>query len=189
VEGLAAREGPQAPTPRAFRGRRYEKYDTDLELLPQHKSDDPFMDEYLRAMDEINDLTLVSSAHPAPPRPPPTAPLPLRARVPGGAWYAPPSLHAATAAQKADEISQEKNRALKAAMNADLRKSKIALMEQTVPQLENLVKTGKEVTPEIVRERLAKVCLRRVECAPRRKGRQVPRGRVQAARLSPEASE
>ena len=60
-------------------------------------------------------------------------------------------------AQKAEEIAQEKNRALKAAMNAELRKAKTAMVEETVPALEKLVKKGKGVTKERMEERVHKV--------------------------------
>ena len=60
--------------------------------------------------------------------------------------------------QKAEEIAQEKNRALKAAMNAELRKSKAFLLEDAVPKLEKLVKKGKGLSTERIQERLQKVC-------------------------------
>lgn len=61
--------------------------------------------------------------------------------------------------QKAEEVAQEKNRALKAAMNAELRKSKAFMLEDTVPKLEKLVKKGKGVTKEKAEERIYKVRL------------------------------
>ncbi|GAB4818942.1 hypothetical protein N2152v2_005988 [Parachlorella kessleri] len=58
---------------------------------------------------------------------------------------------------KAEEIAQEKNRALKAAMNAELRKSKAFLLEDAVPKLEKLVKKGKGLSTERIQERLQKL--------------------------------
>lgn len=59
--------------------------------------------------------------------------------------------------QKADEVAQEKNRALKAAMNAELRKAKAFLMEDSVPKLAKMVKKGKNLTQQKIDERLRKV--------------------------------
>eukprot|EP00891_Asterochloris_glomerata_P008955 jgi/Astpho2/8955/e_gw1.00133.122.1_t len=60
---------------------------------------------------------------------------------------------------KADEIAAEKNRAQKAAMNAELRRAKGALMAEDVPKLEKLLKKGKNVTPQVIADRQVKVKL------------------------------
>lgn len=54
---------------------------------------------------------------------------------------------------RSDEIAGEKNRALKAALNAELRKSKATLLEQAVPLLEKMAKKGKGLTPEKIQSR------------------------------------
>lgn len=95
--------------------QKYERWVGDPQQ-EREKSGDPFMDEYLPAMDRIQDLNL-----------------------------------------KAEEVAQEKNRALKAAMNAELRKSKAFMLEDTVPKLEKLVKKGKGVTKEKAEERIYKI--------------------------------
>ncbi|KAA6429691.1 MAG: Qc-SNARE SYP7-family [Trebouxia sp. A1-2] len=58
---------------------------------------------------------------------------------------------------KADEIAAEKNRATKAALNAELRRSKAALLETDVPKLEKLIRKGKNVTKTVIDDRMAKV--------------------------------
>ncbi|KAL3142916.1 hypothetical protein ABBQ38_003203 [Trebouxia sp. C0009 RCD-2024] len=58
---------------------------------------------------------------------------------------------------KADEIAVEKNRATKAALNAELRRSKAALLETDVPKLEKLLRKGKNVTKTVIDDRMAKV--------------------------------
>ncbi|KAK9800875.1 hypothetical protein WJX73_004063 [Symbiochloris irregularis] len=57
---------------------------------------------------------------------------------------------------KAEEISQEKNRATKAVLNAEQRKAKANLLEVELPKLEKLVRKGK-TTPEIIADREKKV--------------------------------
>lgn len=64
---------------------------------------------------------------------------------------------AACRPQKAEEVAQEKNRALKAAMNAELRKTKASMLEVEVPALAKLVKKGKNLSQERIQERLNKV--------------------------------
>lgn len=59
--------------------------------------------------------------------------------------------------QRADEIAAEKNRALKAALNADLRKTKATLLEQAIPLLEKMARKGKGLTPEKIQARLGLV--------------------------------
>lgn len=59
--------------------------------------------------------------------------------------------------QRSDEILQEKNRALKAALNAELRKTKATLLEQAIPLLEKMAKKGKGLTPEKIQSRQAQV--------------------------------
>lgn len=59
--------------------------------------------------------------------------------------------------QRSDEIAAEKNRALKAALNAELRKTKATLLEQAIPLLEKMAKKGKGLTPEKIQARLAQV--------------------------------
>jgi len=59
--------------------------------------------------------------------------------------------------QRADEIAAEKNRALKAALNAELRKTKATLLEQAIPLLEKMAKKGKGLTPDKVASRQAQV--------------------------------
>lgn len=58
---------------------------------------------------------------------------------------------------KADEIAAEKNRATKAALNAELRRSKAALLETDVPKLEKLIRKGKNLTKTVIDDRMAKV--------------------------------
>lgn len=58
---------------------------------------------------------------------------------------------------RSDEIAAEKNRALKAALNAELRKTKATLLEQAIPLLEKMAKKGKGLTPEKIQARLAQV--------------------------------
>ncbi|EIE27389.1 hypothetical protein COCSUDRAFT_39074 [Coccomyxa subellipsoidea C-169] len=58
---------------------------------------------------------------------------------------------------RAEAIGQEKNRALKASQNAELRREKGLLLSEELPKLEKLVKKGKKVTQEIVDDRLGKV--------------------------------
>ena len=55
--------------------------------------------------------------------------------------------------QRSEEIAAEKNRALKAALNAELRKSKATLLEQAVPLLEKMARKGKGLTPEKIQAR------------------------------------
>ncbi|CAL8463075.1 g2609 [Coccomyxa elongata] len=59
--------------------------------------------------------------------------------------------------QKSEGIGQEKNRAVKAAQNAELRREKGLLLTEELPKLEKLVKKGKKVTQEIIDDRLSKV--------------------------------
>eukprot|EP00884_Botryococcus_braunii_P019043 jgi/Botrbrau1/5822/Bobra.0366s0008.1 len=58
---------------------------------------------------------------------------------------------------KADDISKEKNRALKASLNAELRRAKALLAENELRKLEKLLKKGKGVTQEIIDDRLSKI--------------------------------
>ncbi|EFN54788.1 hypothetical protein CHLNCDRAFT_134743 [Chlorella variabilis] len=58
---------------------------------------------------------------------------------------------------RSDETAQEKNRALKAALNADLRKTKATLLEQAIPLLEKMARKGKGLTPEMIQARQAQV--------------------------------
>ncbi|PSC72240.1 Qc-SNARE SYP7-family [Micractinium conductrix] len=58
---------------------------------------------------------------------------------------------------RSDEIANEKNRALKAALNAELRKTKAMLLEQAIPLLEKMAKKGKGQTPEKIQARLGLV--------------------------------
>ncbi|KAL4450041.1 hypothetical protein ABPG77_010710 [Micractinium sp. CCAP 211/92] len=58
---------------------------------------------------------------------------------------------------RSDEIAGEKNRALKAALNAEMRKTKATLLEQAIPLLEKMAKKGKGLTPEKIQGRLAQV--------------------------------
>lgn len=60
---------------------------------------------------------------------------------------------------RAEQIALEKNRALKAAMNADLRKTKQLMMEEAVPLLEQLARGGKKgkMPPSMLEERMRKV--------------------------------
>ncbi len=73
------------------------------------------------------------------------------------------------ALQRSDEIAGEKNRALKAALNAEMRKTKATLLEQAIPLLEKMAKKGKGLTPEKIQGRLAQVrgrgLLLRKQCA------------------------
>ena len=62
--------------------------------------------------------------------------------------------------QRSDEIAAEKNRALKAALNADLRKTKATLLEQAIPLLEKMAKKGKGLSPEKIQARLGLVSAR-----------------------------
>jgi hypothetical protein len=57
--------------------------------------------------------------------------------------------------QKSGEVSTEKNRALRASLNAELRKEKALLLEE-LPALQRLVRTGKP-TPEVEQERLERL--------------------------------
>lgn len=59
--------------------------------------------------------------------------------------------------QRADEIAAEKNRALKAALNAELRKTKATLLEQAIPLLDKMARKGKGLTPEKIAARQAQV--------------------------------
>ncbi|KAK9865189.1 hypothetical protein WJX84_002251 [Apatococcus fuscideae] len=58
---------------------------------------------------------------------------------------------------KAEETANEKNRALKAALNAELRQAKQMLLEQELPKIEKLVRKGKNVTKEVIDDRTAKI--------------------------------
>ena len=62
-----------------------------------------------------------------------------------------------TCVQRADEIAAEKNRALKAALNAELRKTKATLLEQAIPLLDKMARKGKGLTPEKIAARQAQV--------------------------------
>ncbi|KAK9829335.1 hypothetical protein WJX72_005237 [[Myrmecia] bisecta] len=95
--------------------KKYEKYLVEKDTKKEHKSQDPFLDEYANLLERVNELNL-----------------------------------------KADEISNEKNRALKATLNAELRRAKGVLLEE-VPKLEKLMKKGKHVTAEVMDDRAAKV--------------------------------
>lgn len=64
--------------------------------------------------------------------------------------------------QRSEEIAAEKNRALKAALNAELRKTKATLLEQAIPLLEKMARKGKGLTPERIAARQAQV--RPAEC-------------------------
>ena len=55
--------------------------------------------------------------------------------------------------QRSDEIAAEKNRALKAALNAELRKTKATLLEQAIPLLDKMARKGKGLTPEKIQAR------------------------------------
>ena len=57
------------------------------------------------------------------------------------------------ALQRSDEIGAEKNRALKAALNAELRKTKATLLEQAIPLLDKMARKGKGLTPEKIQAR------------------------------------
>lgn len=57
--------------------------------------------------------------------------------------------------QKSESLVGEKNRALKAALNAELRKEKALLLDE-IPNLHQLVR-GKGVTPDMERERLERL--------------------------------
>lgn len=78
------------------------------------------------------------------------------------------------AVQRADEIAQEKNRALKAALNADMRKTKATLLEQAIPLLEKMAKKGKGVPPEKVQARQAQVRACLTPCITRQHAASVP---------------
>lgn len=58
---------------------------------------------------------------------------------------------------RSEEIAAEKNRALKAALNAELRKTKATLLEQAIPLLEKMARKGKGLTPERIAARQAQV--------------------------------
>jgi hypothetical protein len=141
--------------------RRYEKW-TGEPQQQREKTDDQFMDEYMLAMDRVQDLNLVSLSCPAATGPPPpginATPVQMQPRALAGNPAKVCTIQAGCCAvQKAEEIAQEKNRALKAAMNAELRKSKAFLLEDAVPKLEKLVKKGKGLTTERIQDRLQKV--------------------------------
>jgi len=57
--------------------------------------------------------------------------------------------------QKAESLANEKNRALRAAMNAEFRKEK-ALLQQEVMELQSLVR-GKKTSPEVEQERMERL--------------------------------
>ena len=63
----------------------------------------------------------------------------------------------ATCVQRSDEIAAEKNRALKAALNAELRKTKTMLLEAAIPLLEKMARKGKGLPAEVVQARLQQV--------------------------------
>lgn len=58
--------------------------------------------------------------------------------------------------QKSGEVNTEKNRALRAALNAELRKEKALLMEE-LPELARLVRSGGKITAEVEAERLERL--------------------------------
>ncbi|KAK9842232.1 hypothetical protein WJX81_001822 [Elliptochloris bilobata] len=58
---------------------------------------------------------------------------------------------------KSDENGAEKSRAIKATLNAELRRAKAALLEDQVAKLDKLVRKGKSVTQETVASRQALV--------------------------------
>lgn len=99
---------------------KYDKYDANKALErriagSRNKSGDPFMDEWLRVMDDIQALAL-----------------------------------------KSEEVAQEKNRAQKAAMNAEIRRGKAHLRENSIPHLQQLIHT-KGATQDLIDDRLSKL--------------------------------
>ena len=70
---------------------------------------------------------------------------------------APPWRSCVRAVQRSDEIAAEKNRALKAALNAELRKTKAMLLEAAIPLLEKMARKGKGLPAEVVQARLQQV--------------------------------
>lgn len=153
---------------------RYEKYDSSA--VVREKTDDPFQDELNMVADKVQDLQLVRFASctlgPAPAGECSAAPPCTAAAcnpLPSIEWSVADSRHAGTLTtasstpppflQRSDEILQEKNRALKAALNAELRKTKATLLEQAIPLLEKMAKKGKGLTPEKIQSRQAQVHL------------------------------